>query len=137
MCEERGGPGEGEGEGRDRRVNNYRTSFAEKIRWNQHFMTPICMRVPIPPRTSRLSLPSSTLLVHQSLLKHHTMSADDSKQDAALSKLSTILERLETTPHNVTLIKDQIHLMLQLQMTSEVLDATLNLASLVMLSEGE
>jgi len=59
-----------------------------------------------------------------------------SSNDAHLEDLSSVLEQLETYPDNVTLIKKQVALMTKIQMIPEVLDATMRLSSLVMLSEG-
>ena len=56
--------------------------------------------------------------------------------EANISALSSVLSQLETSPDNVPLIKRQIRLMKELQMSAEVLQATEGLASLVMLSEG-
>ena len=50
--------------------------------------------------------------------------------------LAAVLERLDAQPDNVNLIQQQISLMNKLAMVPEVLDATLRLGSLVMLSEG-
>lgn len=50
--------------------------------------------------------------------------------------LAAVLERLDAQPDNVNLIQQQISLMNKLAMVPEVLDATLRLSSLVMLSEG-
>jgi hypothetical protein len=62
--------------------------------------------------------------------------SNSNAQDKLLLKLSALLEQLEANPDSVPLIKQQIQLMNELQMVPEVLDATLRLASLVMLSEG-
>ncbi len=61
---------------------------------------------------------------------------DNSAQDAALRQLSSVLQSLESNPDDVTLLKRQITLMQELQMSFEVLDATMRLASLIMLGEG-
>ena len=57
--------------------------------------------------------------------------------DAQLLQLTTVIEQLEQAPDNVPLIRQQISLMSSLGMEQEVVDATLRLASLVMLDEGE
>lgn len=60
-----------------------------------------------------------------------------SDQDDLLLQLTSTLEQLEAAPNNVQLILSQITLMTSLGMASEVLDATLRLAALVMLHERE
>ena len=56
--------------------------------------------------------------------------------DTHLQSLASVLEQLETYPNNVALVKQQIDLMSKLQMYPEVLDATMRLASLIILTEG-
>jgi hypothetical protein len=60
-----------------------------------------------------------------------------SSAESHLDDLASLLEQLETYPDNVALVKQQIALMTKIPMLPEVLDATMRLASLIMLSEGE
>lgn len=62
--------------------------------------------------------------------------AESTQNNDDVEALSAVLEQLDTQPNNVALIRQQISLMNKLAMIPEVLDATLRLASLVMLSEG-
>ena len=60
-----------------------------------------------------------------------------SESDALADELSDIITALESTPDNVGLLRREIAIMRELEMTPEAIDATLRLSALVMVEECE
>ena len=60
-----------------------------------------------------------------------------SDPDALADELSDIITALESTPDNVGLLRREIAIMRELEMTPEAIDATLRLSALVMVEECE
>lgn len=58
-----------------------------------------------------------------------------SDPDALADELSGIITALESTPDNVGLLRRQIEIMRELEMTPEALDTTLRLSALVMVED--
>lgn len=57
--------------------------------------------------------------------------------ELTITQLGEVLAQLEATPHNLSLIKQQISLTEQLDMFGETMAAISSLAQLVMLDTGE
>jgi hypothetical protein len=70
-----------------------------------------------------------TALLHTSL----TITMTD--PDALAEELSNIITALESTPDNVGLLRREMAIMRELEMTPEALDTTLRLSALVMVEE--
>lgn len=80
-------------------------------------------------RPSRLELTAHFVLTSITI-----MSTDP---DALADELSGIITALESTPDNVGLLRREIAIMRELEMTPEALDTTLRLSALVMVEERE